>query len=136
MKHRFIFSLLLLLLCQPANARDFEGAYAVYGAGAEPCKAYLQALKKGGPQQDMFNDWVIGYLTAFNVIMPNTYNILGETEFSMAQGWLQRHCRRYPNELFINATIKLTEVLYPVRYQSGLKKQPAKIRDISKSLKK
>ena len=113
--------LMMLLISLPSSARDFENAYAVYAAGAEPCKNYTQAVAKGGRSHDYFVDWLIGYLSAFNVIMPDTHNILGELDFPSAQGWLERHCGRYPNELFVNATARLTEVLYPTRYKSGLK---------------
>ena len=123
------------LLSQPVAGRDFEGAYAVYGAGGESCKAYLDSMKTGGRKQDYFIDWTIGYLTAFNVIMPNTYNILGESDFAESQGWLQRHCGRYPKALYTNALIKLTQVLYPVRYQSGMKKSPKSLKNVSKAVK-
>jgi hypothetical protein len=127
MKLPLILSVVLsLLISTPSFARDFEDAYAVYAAGAEPCKHYTIAVKKGGRSQDYFVDWLIGYLSAFNVIMPETHNILGEMDFASAQGWLERHCRRYPNELFVNATARLTEVLYPMRYKSGLKKPAPK----------
>jgi|GEM_PF-1273904 len=104
-----------------AGARDFEDSYAVYGAGADSCSIYLESMEKGGKEQDYFVDWVVGYFSAFNVIMPNTYDLLGETDFPTAQRWLERDCRRYPKQLFITAVIKLSEVLYPMRYQSGLK---------------
>ena len=121
MMRRFIFCFLLFVFSLPSHARDFEDNYAVYAAGAESCGLYVDAMRKGGREQDFFIDWLIGYLSAFNVIMPNTYNVLGETDFPEAQLWLQRHCKKYPKELFVNAVIKLTEVLYPMRYQSGLK---------------
>ncbi len=131
---QLIVGLLLLGLAHQVMARDFEGGYAVYGAGGESCKAYLKSVKTG-ERQDYFIDWTIGYLTAFNVIMPNTYNILGESDFASAQGWLERHCNRYKNQLFINAAIKLTEVLYPLRYQSGLKKPAPTLKDVGKAVK-
>ena len=118
---RIMTALMLTLVSMTSSARDFENAYAVYAAGAEPCKHFTIAMKKGGATQEYFTNWIIGYLSAFNVIMPDTHNILGETEFDSAQGWLERHCGRYPNELFINATLRLTEVLYPTRHKSGLK---------------
>jgi hypothetical protein len=111
----------LLAVSFTAGARDFEDSYAVYGAGADNCSTYLESMEKGGKEQDYFIDWVVGYFSAFNVIMPNTYDLLGETDFPTAQRWLERDCRRYPKQLFITAVIKLSEVLYPMRYQSGLK---------------
>lgn len=125
---RLLISFLLLTVTQISIARDFENNYAVYGAGADSCSLYLQAMKKGGKEQDYFIDWTIGYLAAFNVIMPATYDVLGETDFPSSQGWLERHCKRYPKETFINAVIKLTGVLYPMRYQSSLKEKPGKVK--------
>ncbi|MCW9014693.1 MAG: hypothetical protein OQL06_12990 [Gammaproteobacteria bacterium] len=143
---RILPVLMSILVFQPnAVARDFEDGYAVYGAGAQACSTYLQAIKKGGKEEDFFIDWMIGYLSAFNVIMPNTYDILGETDFATSQRWLENHCRQYPRELFVNAMARLTEILYPTRYQSGLKKPPVKdnkpakptpaLKDVSKALK-
>lgn len=125
MVYKLIGALVLLLSSHMLLARDFEGSYAVYGAGSDSCHQYIGSMKNGGKEQDYFIDWMIGYLSAFNVIMPNTYNILGETGFDAAQLWLQRRCEKYPKEPFITAMIKLTEVLYSMRHQSGLKKQPA-----------
>ena len=119
------FILLLLLVSTASHGRDFEGSYATFGAGAKPCSIYLRAIERGGPEEDFFIDWTIGYLSAFNLIMPDTYNILGETEFTTSQSWLEIRCQKFPRELFINAVAKMTEVLYPTRYQSGLKESPA-----------
>ena len=125
MIYKFLTVLVLLVSSQIALARDFEDGYAVYGAGADSCSQYTSSLKNGGREQDYFIDWMIGYLTAFNVMIPNTHNILGETGFDSAQLWLKRHCAKYPKQPFITAMIKLTEVLYPMRHQSGLKTPPA-----------
>ena len=128
------FALMILLFTQPLQARDAEDNYAVYGAGSEPCQLYLEAMRRGGKELDYFVDWSVGYLSSFNVVMPDTYNVLGQTSFPEAQRWLQTHCRKYPNELFINAMIKLTGVLYPLRDQ--LKAKPAAtIKDVSQSVK-
>ncbi len=120
MKHLMLI-FVLLLPHAPLQARDFENAYAVYAAGSKTCSQYLAAEKQGGADYDYFINWLIGYFSAFNVIMPNTYDILGENEFSMVQTWLNDHCTKFPREPFVNATARVTEVLYPTRYQSSLK---------------
>ena len=119
------FILLLLLVSGLSHGRDFEGSYATYGAGSKPCSIYLRAIERGGPEEGYFIDWTIGYLSAFNLIMPETYDILGETEFTTSQRWLENRCQKFPRELFINAVARLTEVLYPTRHQSGLKDSAA-----------
>ncbi|TNF36099.1 MAG: hypothetical protein EP315_04650 [Gammaproteobacteria bacterium] len=125
MAKRFLPLVLMVVMSLPAQARDFEDAYAVYGAGAQPCSTFVAASEQGGREQDFFLDWMIGYLSAFNVIMPETYDILGDNGFPLAQRWLEDHCRKFPRELFVNAMARLTEVLYPTRYQAGLKNPPA-----------
>lgn len=120
MKHLLLIAVLLLQHA-PTQARDFENGYAVYAAGSETCSKYLAAEQRGGNEYDYFINWLIGYFSAFNVIMPNTYDILGENEFTMVQNWLNNHCRKFPKELFVNAAARVTEVLYPARYQSSLK---------------
>ena len=123
--------LITILFVQPllVQARDFEDGYAVYAAGSESCSQYLAAEQRGGGDYDYFVNWLIGYLSAFNVIMPNTYDILGENEFSMVQTWLNQHCAKFPKELFVNAAARVTEVLYPTRYQSSLKNPKPMARD-------
>ena len=130
MLRSLLICLLLSAVTQMAVARDFENNYAVYGAGGDSCGMYLKSMKKGGKELDYFIDWTIGYLAAFNVIMPSTYDVLGETDFPAAQMWLERHCKRYPKEPFITAVIRLTGVLYPMRYQSSLKEKPVKTKPV------
>lgn len=123
---RILLIISLLAASSIAGARDFEGSYAVYGAGGDSCSTYLESMKKGDREQDYFTDWVVGYFSAFNVIMPNTYDLLGETSFPDVQRWLERDCGRYPRQLFITAVIRLSEVLYPMRHQAGLKQGSSK----------
>ena len=141
---RILLVLTFVLFSSQSMARDFEQGYAVYGAGSDTCSMYLQSMRTGGKELDYFVDWTIGYFSAFNVVMPETYNILGETDFPTAQRWLERHCRKYPKEMYVTAVIKLTEVLYPMRFKSSpLAKPetkpaptaPAKLKDVSKSVK-
>ncbi len=136
---RSVLVTILCLLAFNVQARDFEDAYATYGAGARSCSEYTQAVKAGGSRQDFFLDFVIGYFSAFNVIMPETYDILGDMDFPKVQEWLDERCRKFPRELFVNSVAKMTTILYPTRYKSGLKKPPKpptrSLRDVSKNLK-
>ena len=135
-----ILLMFCLLLSFTAQSRDFEGGYAAYGAGARTCAEYTQATKAGGAKENFYLDWVIGYFSAFNVIIPETYDILGDLEFPKVQEWLDVRCEKYPRELFINSVAKMTTILYPTRYKSGLKKAPQaparSLNSVSKAVKK
>jgi hypothetical protein len=59
--------------------------------------------------------WTEAYLSAFNLIVPSTYNIAGESNFNQMMKWLGEHCKENPDELYVNAVAALTVALYPSR---------------------
>jgi hypothetical protein len=83
--------------------------------GGKSCEEYLRARHGGGRAQHDFTTWVQGYLSAFNLIVPNTYDILGNRDFDKAVQWLDRHCADNREVAFVNATALLTINLFPER---------------------
>ncbi len=110
----FLF-LLVTLPGAPAGAKDVDGEFAVFSVGGETCETYLRARQRGGREQQRYSEWVQGYLSAFNLIVANTYNILGQQEFDKAVRWLDEHCDENRQDPFVNATAALTVNLFPVR---------------------
>ncbi len=111
-----ILLLLALLLFSSLNyAKDIDQAYKVYGAGSFTCKQYLHARRKDPVAEIKFRHWLAGYLTAFNLIVVNTYDIMGTYDFNKALKWLDRHCRSNRKANMANAVAELTTILYPDR---------------------
>jgi len=62
--------------------------------------------------------WIAGYLTALNWQTPDTYQILGKTDFKSAVSTLENYCRENPRNDLSRAMRALTIKLYPGRYKT------------------
>ena len=116
--NRALLSICLAVALQlpgTASAKDMDGEFAVFSVGGESCIDYLRARQLGGRQQSRFTEWVQGYLSAFNLIVPNTYDILGNRDFDKVVQWLDEHCLQNRETPFVNATALLTINLFPAR---------------------
>ena len=109
-----IHLVLILLLAFPVHSKDIDGEYAVFGVGSKSCSGFIKARSTGqGMAQYVL--WTEAYLSAFNLIVPSTYNIAGESSFNQMMNWLSEHCKENPDELYVNAVAALTVALYPSR---------------------
>lgn len=107
--------LVWLLGLNPAWAKDIGGQYAVHGVGADTCQHYLAAREQGGGTLLQYEIWLAGYFSAFNLIVSNTYSIMGQR--SLEEFWvaLDEYCGANPDELFVVAISTVTMVVYPDR---------------------
>jgi hypothetical protein len=91
------------------------------------CGAYLNARDRGHnlkyDQINVYTAWMLGYLTAYNRLTPDTYDITGGENVNALMLWLENHCKKDPFETFASAMRLLTEELYPKR-TSKQPKQP------------
>jgi hypothetical protein len=110
-----VLASIVLIFClgQPVSAKDLDGEYAVFGAGSNTCAAFDRARNSGRTSQYVV--WTEAYLSAFNLIVPSTYNIAGESSFNQMMSWLGQYCLENPEELYVNAVAALTVALYPSR---------------------
>jgi len=114
--YRGALLLLSALLLSPAlPAKDMYGQFAVFGPGAGKCSDYLRVRTRDEALMQRWHDWIAGYLSGFNLIVEQTYNILGERQYSEALDWLDRQCQQAPNKSFINALAEMTQAYYPAR---------------------
>jgi hypothetical protein len=109
------YCLLLLLFALPVKARDVGGDFAVLGMGGQPCADYLKARRAHAEREQNYVDWLLGYLSAFNLIVSHTYNVLGENDINDALSWLDQQCLATPKAHFVNASAVMTEVLFERR---------------------
>ncbi|MEM7206547.1 MAG: hypothetical protein AAF434_01870 [Pseudomonadota bacterium] len=112
------YAIPLILACTfslPAIAKDSDGEHAVFGAGSEQCDTYLKARRAGPDASRPFVEWTFAYFSAFNVLVNNTYNIVGEREARDVMNWLDNYCGGSRRSLFVTAVADLTQRLYPQR---------------------
>ncbi|MBN1377886.1 MAG: hypothetical protein JXA04_01470 [Gammaproteobacteria bacterium] len=104
-----------LAATQPA-AKDIDGEFVVFSAGANTCTDYLVARRIGRLAMEPYRQWLSGYLSAFNLIVVNTYDIVGESSYTQITDWLDRYCAENKEVSFVNASATLTVSLYPQRH--------------------
>lgn len=66
---------LAMLYASQGLAADRNGDYVVKGAGFETCQSFLASEKARDAKQIAFRGWINGYLTAYNLMSANTYDI-------------------------------------------------------------
>lgn len=97
------------------DARDVNGNYAVFGVGSTPCADYLAARDAGGIEEEKYIEWISGHLSAYNLLLVNTYNMLGEGNAFALLARLDSHCRREREQPFVQAFAIQMENLYEAR---------------------
>lgn len=70
------------------QAADIHGNYAVLGS--QSCFAYNNARK--AEEDEHFQYYIMGYLTAFNTIMDETYSISGMQPLGEIMSWFDDYC--------------------------------------------
>lgn len=78
-------------LCAPATqAVDGAGNYAIWGQGARSCFQFVKA--EGSDDATRFRDYVMGYLTAYNMLSTDTYSVTADQPLTQIMARLAMHC--------------------------------------------
>ena len=86
--------ILFLLLTVPTYAADKQGKFATWGKGSKSCHHYNTA--RNTDEEQRFKDYLMGYLTAYNVYVPETYRISGSLDLGGIMDWLDEYCESKP----------------------------------------
>ena len=105
----------LALLGSQPQARDVNGNYAVFGVGSAPCSNYLAARDAGGHAEEKYLEWISGHLSAYNLLLVNTYDMLGADNAFALLARLDSDCRRDREQPFVKAFAVQMENLYEKR---------------------
>ncbi|HHH46508.1 MAG TPA: hypothetical protein ENK53_05790 [Thiotrichales bacterium] len=112
---RRLILVLLIALAVTAQARDLHGRYAVFGIGQGPCRDFLEARHAGGAALVLYEQWIAGHISAFNLLLDRTYNLLGDLTPTQLLTRVDARCSREPDRPFIQALAAELEALYEVR---------------------
>jgi len=97
-----------------ATAADAKNSYNIRGVGIATCAKYLEArnLKKN---TDAYIDWMTGFLTAYNWMKPDTFEIAPHYDPPQLSKYLDLYCGKSPKALINTAAIEFVGVMYPKR---------------------
>ncbi|MEK0082800.1 peptidoglycan-binding domain-containing protein [Benzoatithermus flavus] len=109
----------LALVSASAEAADGQGRYAAHGLGRTPCKHFVEVCEKGSDECKLTGTWIAGYLTAFNALNKDTFDILPwQPPELVAQGAFNL-CKANPDAALVEAVTQVVRVLYPQRVQGA-----------------
>jgi len=99
-----------------AHAADPEGKFAIKGAGAMPCSAYVEARSRRLIDRLVtFEGWLHGYLTAYNRLEPQTFDIVAWQGNGLLTAALEAYCKQHTDQRFEIAVSGLINTLRPDR---------------------
>ncbi len=87
---RIIAGVLIIGLSLQAQAADKSGNYAIWGKGQKSCFRYLQ--DRSAAEDEPYKNYIMGYLTAYNAITPETYSISRNMKLDEIMTWLDDYC--------------------------------------------
>ena len=87
---RMIVCFVLMTLLLQAWAADKSGNYAIWGKGQKSCYRYLK--DRSAAEDGSYKDYIMGYLTAFNAVTPETYSISSDMKLDDIMAWVDDYC--------------------------------------------
>jgi hypothetical protein len=120
----FAVALMLPTVC---SASDEHGMYRRFiPKGFDSCSGFVAAIDDCNQGRcskiTSYKVWSAGYLTSYNLLTPDTYDIAGgreaDTNDESTLIWLTGYCRKNPTKPYSEAIKSLTTELYPTRIKS------------------
>ncbi|MGH8245129.1 MAG: hypothetical protein ACREUU_01710 [Gammaproteobacteria bacterium] len=108
---------MLIISSECASAADRNGNYAVWGIGARSCHTFNQSIESGAT--DNYRNYIMGYLTAYNVVAQDTYRIAGDLDLDQIMAWIQDYCDLKPINSFEQALADFTAERAPTRVKQA-----------------
>ena len=97
-----------------AWAEDKNGQYGIL---TDTCGEYAKDRAKNRTLR--YTSWLAGYVTAYNSVSPDTYNILGKSNVKSTMQWLDSWCKANPEEHLAGGMHALMKELQPARQRFG-----------------
>jgi hypothetical protein len=113
---QFLTGVLACLASGVVSAADAQGNYAIWGAGGRSCNQFAQA-QQDATRLAPFRDYLMGYLTAFNTLAPDTYDAVGGESLETSLSWLGQYCDQHKMDSFERAMGQLLLARHDQRSQ-------------------
>ena len=138
--HKCLSAVLILVsVILAASSRlyaiDSNSRYFAYGVGQRTCDDYikvrekrLDTLEQQHPRytkdelyeivDKVIEHWIAGFLTAHNLYVSDTYDLVGKLTMDDLKLRIERSCRANTKQYFAEAMITLAQELHPQRVKS------------------
>ena len=138
--HKCLSAVLILVsVILAASSRlyaiDSNSRYFAYGVGQRTCEDYikvrekrLDTLEQQHPRytkdelyeivDKVIEHWIAGFLTAHNLYVSDTYDLVGKLTMDDLKLRIERSCRANTKQYFAEAMITLAQDLHPQRVKA------------------
>ncbi len=105
---RYVFALIAgLSISAAAGAADKSGSYTTFGAGNMSCESWLKEREKGKPQAWEFQQWLLGYVSAYNNWVHKGRNVADGTNANGMFAWIDKYCADRPRDVLATVVEEL-----------------------------
>ena len=130
MKRSALIIVSALLLPIGSLGSDIDGQFRNFiPKGFDSCDVFIAEVNNCQQghcaRLSLFKVWSAGYMTAYNALTPDTYDIAGGKEADSSDQstiiWLENYCRQHPAKTYTESIKNLTIDLYPMRTKTAPK---------------
>jgi hypothetical protein len=107
MKRTLFFLLIAISLPLNALAADVNKNFAAKGLALLPCANFVEERNKLSRAYGETMAWLTGFISAYNYLRPDTYDVAPWQSVELLSSVLAAHCAKNPKESFFHATDKL-----------------------------
>ena len=134
---RMLTGILLLVVVASSElyALDSNSRYFAYGVGQKSCEDYVKFREKRLETLEnherytkdelyeivdkIVEHWIAGFVTAHNLYVSDTYDVVGTLNMDDIKARLEKGCRANGKQYFAEAVITLVHELHPQRAKAA-----------------
>jgi hypothetical protein len=100
------------------EAADADRRFNVRGLGTTACGQYLDIRSGRAVDSEPFAHWFTGFLSAYNWLQPDTFDISWEYQSHGLLIWLDYYCRGNPENRVIDGAMAFVHAVYDRRMRA------------------
>jgi hypothetical protein len=101
-----------------AAAADAKNSFSVRGIGTTTCSKYLEMRNLKPKDTEVFVHWMTGFITAYNWMKPDTYDVAPQYKSAGLLRYLDLYCGKNPKQSIGQATTQFVNAIYPKRLKT------------------
>jgi len=111
--------LLSVLLPHEAGSADAKSRFSVRALGVTTCSKYLEERNLDAKDSEKYAHWFTGFITAYNYLQPDTYDIAAQYKSNGLLRYLDLYCGRNPKIRLVDAATAFVKAVYDKRQKAS-----------------
>ncbi|MGH6960804.1 MAG: hypothetical protein ACREE7_09990 [Dongiaceae bacterium] len=111
--------LVLALQVTGVSAEDDQKRYSVRGLGTTICSKFLESRNLNVAGSEQYAHWLQGFLTAYNYLQPQTYEIAPGIKTNGLLRYMDLYCGKNPTNRVVDGAVTYVAQVYAKRKVLG-----------------